>query len=118
MASARQALGRVGEAREELVHRAALRTHRLRAVDLLAERGGARKRRAVPVQVLARDAHAELLAVERVVIVEVLQDDGTRFGDRRWRQQPPRFQVMHDLAKNPGSPLRSAADHQSIHGGA
>ena len=47
---------------------------RLRRVDLAAERVAAREVPRVPAEMLARDAHARLLAVERVVIVEVRSD--------------------------------------------
>ena len=56
----------------------------------VASRGGTSappgKRLGVPAEVLARGAHARLLAVERVVVGQMRDDQRARLGDRRRRQ--------------------------------
>ena len=66
---------------------------------------------------LARRAHADIFAVKRVVIVEVLDDQRARFRDRRRSQLFARGEKMLDLAKDPRSTLRGTADHQTVRAG-
>ena len=87
-------------------------------VDLAAQRRAAGEPRGVPAEVLARGAHARLLAVERVVVVEMLEDQRARLGDRRRRQVLAGREEVRDLAEDPRTSLRGAADHQRVRAGA
>ena len=63
---------------------------------------------------LARDAHAHVVAVEVMQRVEVFEQDGFAFIQRRPGQRGAGGQVMIDFAENPGPALRGAADEQAV----
>ena len=72
----------------------------------------------VPADVLARGAHADELAVERVVVEQVLAQQAPDLVPGRRRQLAAGAEVVVDLAEDPRPPLRGAADHDRIGAGA
>src|SRR6185312_2969698 len=68
----------------------------------------------IPAQVLARDAHALMLAVECVQILQMPEQDVAYLGHARFRQEFAGREVMRDFAEDPRPALRRAADHHRI----
>jgi tRNA-dihydrouridine synthase B len=64
--------------------------------------------------VLACDAHALRLAVERIQVFEVAAQDRRDFVRRRFRQRLAGGQVMRDFAEDPRPALGAATDHQRV----
>src|SRR4029453_14536110 len=64
--------------------------------------------------VLARDTHPGVFAVELVELVQVRDEHAVDFRDGRRRQVRAGFQVMADLAEHPGPALGGPADHHGI----
>src|SRR5690606_33325118 len=87
---------------------------RLRAVDDRAKCGVLGAVLRVPAEVLACDAHAALLAVERVQRTHVAEQYLAHFCERRLRQLVAGREEMSDLAKDPWAALRRASEHQRI----
>ena len=68
----------------------------------------------VPADVLARAAHAGELAVQRVVVLQMLEQQPPHLGHQRRRQVRAGGQEMRDLAEDPGPALRRPADHDGV----
>ena len=107
----RQACGR---RREVVARQTQLLACRLGAIDDSAKGRVFRPILGVPAQMLARDAHTLLLAVERVQRLEMAAQDRADFVRIRRRQQLAGRQVMRDLAEDPRPALRGAADQQAV----
>src|SRR4051812_43410007 len=60
-----------------------------------------KERLRVPAEVLARSSHADVLAIERVMIREMPGDEVADFDDGRRRQVRARREEVRDLAKDP-----------------
>lgn len=88
--------------------------HRLGTVHHVAERGILRPILRIPAQMLARDAHAGLLAIERMQMVEVAEKDACDVQWRGFGEQLAGSQVVRDLAENPRTALRATANHHRI----
>src|SRR5690242_16172760 len=71
------------------------------AVDDRAERGVLRTILAVPAEMLARDADALVLAVERVEVLKVRDEDRADFLDARRRGLDAGREELRDLAEDP-----------------
>ena len=70
-----------------------------------------------PADVLPRAAYAGELAVEVVMVVEVLEQPALDVDDARRRERRAGREVMGDLAEDPRSPLGGAADHDRVGAG-
>ena len=82
-----------------------------------AEADAARQLLHVPADVLARAAHAGVLAVQEVVILQVVQQQAPHVGDKRRRELPAGREEVRNLAEDPRSALRCAADHDRVGAG-
>src|SRR5437762_2786944 len=102
---------------EKSVDRGKLCFRRLRGVDLPAERITSREILGVPAKMLARNAGARHLAIERVMIGKMRDNRGMRLGDRWRRKANAMVEEMRDLAEDPGPALRGTADHDRIGAG-
>jgi hypothetical protein len=80
----------------------------------LAEVFAARQVAHGPADVLARGAHTGQLAVEAVVVQQVLQHPGAHVLCGRWRKRRAGVEKVCDLAEDPRPALRRAADHQRV----
>src|SRR5213079_2344844 len=70
-----------------------------------------------PADVLPRAAHAGELAVEPIVVLEVLEQPALDLGDAGRRRRFAGGQVVRDVGEDPGPPLRGAADHDRVGAG-
>src|SRR5438128_9143425 len=66
---------------------------------------------------LARNTHASAVAVKRIVICQMPQNQLADFIDLGWRQMPPMVKIMPNFAKNPWATLRRPPDHHGIGAG-
>ena len=88
------------------------------SVDFATKRLAAHEIMRVPAEMLARDARAGELAIERVVVGKMIENDLPCLIDS-WRQGVLAVvEKVADLAENPGPPLRRAADHEGVGSGA
>ncbi len=74
-------------------------------------------RLAVPAEVLAGDAHAHVFAVERMQLLQVVEQDCCHLGQRWLGQRCATAQLRGDLAEDPGAALGGAADHDGVGAG-
>src|SRR4029079_5584116 len=88
---------------EELRHRGELRLGGLEGIHAGAEHGGVTEPLRVPTDMLARDAHAALHAVESVQLVQVLDEHRADLVHVRRGELRARGQEMRDLAEDPGA---------------
>ena len=114
----RQPFAARGKAIEKPVDRRDLCRGRVEMIDFMPERLAAGEPCRVPAQVLARGSHAGLFAIERIMIVQMLEDDVADLLDHRRRQMLAVVEEVANLAKDPGSALCGASDHDGVGAGA
>src|ERR1022692_1247851 len=102
---------------EKTIHRRDLRRSIVDRIDLAPKLEPTFEIGGIPPQMLACDAHATLLAVKRVVVREVLEDEPADLRDfRRWKHLAMVEEVT-DLAEDPRASLRRASDHYRVRAG-